>query len=476
MAQPVPGGPAPGLQVPAAADQEPAVADNGAADNPPRQQRRRRGTIFAVTLPLTLPVDPNCRQRALASVRQFRLPAGYNPRLPDPPIADDDIGQPPPDGTNPVLETFVVAKESYHNSVSGLSHHLHLFLRYKIGFHVERLRRFLVLQFPNLSIHVQPCKSEKAWISYITKSDEIPYHNTSQKYFALAPLVYAWAQRTRVFRYKDPFVSQHVTYVNYLRKYLAEENSERAAAEIVDFSFHPVATMPDVPWTRVVGEWWNRFISTVGHKRPHLYLYGPPNMGKSTLIHDLILSLPGLATRVYVPDIDTKFAWGSLDPNLHRVILMDETDLAHFGIATLKLLLDGRPFRANIKGAPGIMITWPHPVIMISNYNPQQRYNPVGMMERLLLTHADVPWFDAPLIPIPRWYPEDPQTPHIRNIHQFDPDLPIPVAIAEHDLNEAAPNAVSQQGTTYPTLTMHFLHLCSNAYYYSASMRSNPQL
>lgn len=96
-----------------------------------------------------------------------------------------------------------------------------------------------------------------------------------------------------------------------------------------------------------------------------MYLYGPPNTGKTTLVSSAV-------------DFDKAFFAGrdkwwmeGFNAALHSFVVIDEFDWSHFSCPKeLLKLLAGEMFVGNIKGKSTIWFSLKLPVIMITNEDP----------------------------------------------------------------------------------------------------------
>lgn len=165
-------------------------------------------------------------------------------------------------------------------------------------------------------------------------------------------------------------------------------------------------------WHIKVLNWWNDWvINGYRHKKKQLYLWGPPNTGKSTFILRLIeLSLKQSAIEEYGTDNsvnvhlncedqimrptpnDKCFAWQSFNEEKHNVVIMEEFHISEYCVADLKKLLAGETFVANVKNGRSKKIKLQMPMILISNFEPPCEASSVeyrGIMERLHVITAD---------------------------------------------------------------------------------------
>lgn len=117
--------------------------------------------------------------------------------------------------------------------------------------------------------------------------------------------------------------------------------------------------------------WWNECVTNWVNKFPALYLYGPSNSGKTTIITDWLLK-DLKSDQIYRPTRNDEFAWQSFNSNKHLVVVIDECDLKKFDIDEWKQCMQGSVVSVKIKGGERRDIAVKCPIIHISNYEPLQ--------------------------------------------------------------------------------------------------------
>lgn len=99
-------------------------------------------------------------------------------------------------------------------------------------------------------------------------------------------------------------------------------------------------------------------------KDQQLYLYGPPDVGKSTFIRTL---LKDYSSGIIYPSCGEFFLDG-FHPNNHRVVLFEEFDEKRYPLSVLNVLLEGGVVSINRKGLRPISVSVRGVVcILISN-------------------------------------------------------------------------------------------------------------
>lgn len=301
------------------------------------------------------------------------------------------------------LVTYVIGVERSPIS-DNVSHHAHVFLEF-----AERhyLRDVLSVAscITDGQCDVQACRSKKSAIKYCTKEDKFPLFNCKLSDTHFNYRVFVWASNSKMFNVTDDFVVEHRFCYRFLERYHAEmkRNSLRP------FSCFNVPKTSYMGWPLEVVEWWGNMLINTDHKAPMLYLCGPSNTGKTTLIEQLI----GKHNMDFVFYPSTgKFAYQSLNCDFHRIVLFEEFDYEHCNKSMLKRLLERKPFPAPVKCGLDKIIDFKGLVIMVSNDMPP---NDPAIRNRLRVVIANVLSKTLPPCPVPKVeVPEDlPLSPEI---------------------------------------------------------------
>lgn len=292
------------------------------------RQRRKPGRLFFITISLVSEVE-GAREHLLS-------------------LFDD-------------LVSYCVALER-SSSKSKAVVHLHAFLEFNDNLLVEDLREYLVLIYDTERVNIQPCRSKRSCVKYISKEDVGLLTNIKVSDLNFNYQLYCWASSVDKFDFTDPFVVQHRFCYRFVKQYFD------------DFKFHEGNVFKGFNrvegcwhnWSMDVCIWWNKYYNFFKIKRPCLYLYGPGNVGKSTFIENLI----GRNNLKYVfyPGVGKFFMQGFRE-GYHRLILFEEFDMKFFSVALLKRLLEGRPYAYPVKCEPDKIITFTGPIIFVSNYD-----------------------------------------------------------------------------------------------------------
>lgn len=133
------------------------------------------------------------------------------------------------------------------------------------------------------------------------------------------------------------------------------------------------------PIKEQIKEWYNDYIRNWHEKKKALYLYGPSDSGKTTVINKWLLQDLSIYD-IHRPTRNDEFAWQKFNQNKHLVVVMDECDLRKYDIDVWKELVGGSTCEVRVKGGSSKLITIKCPIIHISNYEPLDK---IGVLNRL---------------------------------------------------------------------------------------------
>lgn len=279
------------------------------------------------------------------------------------------------------IVTFCVAVEISKVS-SSVENHLHAFLEFDSPCFVDELADYIRVFAACNHVNVQPCRSRKSCLRYISKEDRDLYFNCRVTELNFNYRAYHWAKNAVRFSFIDPFVMEHRFCYRFLQQVFSDVKKE-SEVSFQGFKVHPLVY--GLSWVDSVCTWWNSRVLTHGYKRKQLYLWGESNTGKSSFVERLV----GKRNQSFIfnPDIG-KFAYSDFDNSLHKIIIFEEFDLKYHVISFLKRLLEGRTFAAPVKCGPPKYIKFNGPVIFVSNENlPNDVDN--ALRNRLLVVEAD---------------------------------------------------------------------------------------
>lgn len=273
------------------------------------------------------------------------------------------------------------------NVSSRIDYHLHCFLEFKSNIKVNDLADYIRVLVDGVRVDVQPCRSRKSTLKYITKEDRAPFYNCKLSELHFNYRAYQWAVNSPVFRYEDVFVMEHRFCYRYLEKLHAEVRLMKAVGSSrlrsVDIFYH-------CGWAQSVVDWWNKRISSKVHKAKQLLLRGVSNVGKSTFIEKLVGSQN--MGCVFMPDVG-KFAFQGFDSSLHKVVLFEEFNPQYHCMSMLKRLLAGEAFAAPVKCAFAKLIKFRGPVIFVMQDTTVWDME-AAFINRLCIVEATSPYWE----------------------------------------------------------------------------------
>lgn len=212
---------------------------------------------------------------------------------------------------------------------------------------------------------VQACRSVKTWLKYITKEDQLAILRQVSPHECSLYLQTAILAKKRAFRWNDPHVAAHANTAHVVRNMweaFREENEDDVSCSMVPYPL-PLA-VGEFTWMRNAVAIINNYIAQPDFKRPHLYLWGEPNSGKSTFVNCL-LDLMGW-TPVFPLKFKSSFWLSQIDKTKH-VILMDDFRPDDYVESELLNLLQGGYMSRQKKGQDPTTFRWRKPIILTSN-------------------------------------------------------------------------------------------------------------
>lgn len=180
------------------------------------------------------------------------------------------------------LVTYCATCENYKTSENHV-YHMHIYLKFRKRTYVNDLRNFILDHFLiEREMDVQPAKSTKSILRYITKHDCRPYFNCSSSAFAISYKITEYLNEVgdKGFDATHPFVKGHYFMHKYLERAVETRQRQLLLEKYKHVVLKPVKRVQDCNWAMTVVKWWNDFVSKpYEHKKKQLFIYGPPNMG-----------------------------------------------------------------------------------------------------------------------------------------------------------------------------------------------------
>lgn len=291
------------------------------------------------------------------------------------------------------LISYVVAVET-SKSAQKVSNHLHAFLEFANAVYVDDLREYIsvICTFSD-HIDVQPCRSKKSCVKYISKEDLNLVFNVKISDLHFNYRVFDWARSIAKFDHTHPFVTEHRFCYNFLAKYYKDFKKNSVGV----FGSFRTVKWAWAGWALDVVVWWNRVVSSeFVFKRQCLFLYGPSNTGKTSLIEFLV----GRSNMkfVFYPGVG-HFFMQDFDPDVHKIIMFEEFDFRSCTLNMLKRLLEGRPFAFPVKGGCDKIISFRGPIIFVSN---DCVIDDVAIQNRLFVVSAETPYWQEVKVLVPK--------------------------------------------------------------------------
>ncbi len=313
-----------------------------------------------------------------------------------------------------ICSKIVVSEEK---SYDGNMHH-HLFLRLKEFKHTIKGMSHMIkiayeidLNTEKETVHVEKCKSEKSYLIYITKHDTTPCKKgVSDSSLSFYYNSINWAKATEKYDLTHPFVLSHPQYYRLLGEVHSRVKEIEAASSKQKIRPLYYVCNEIITWNDKIINWWNDFIvNGHTHKKKQLYLFGEPDMGKTTFVEKLLQkcihspnqldkSHPDYNTEAYNAQVfrptpnEFKYAWQDFESDSYNLVIIDEFKVDEYNISDLKKILAGEWVVSNVKGMKAKKIQLKIPTIIISNFMPPSAdlsTKFTGLMERLYIVVAN---------------------------------------------------------------------------------------
>lgn len=325
------------------------------------QSRKKPGKQFFVTLSLEHKYS-TCRQDLVESVDVFC----------------------------PLLIYCVCLERSEVSTI--VDYHLHAFFEFIDNVYIEDLRTWILSLYDGLRLDIQPCRSKKSTLKYISKEDTTPYFTCKLTDLHFNYRSHHWAMSTPKFRTNHPFVKEHRFCYKFLERLHGEVQEQKLPL------FNPFRRVDywHVNWSLEVIEWWNANIGQRKIRQKQLYLWGPTKMGKTTMIENLIGR--SNAQFVFYPGVG-HFFMQDFNADVHKMIVFEEFEITHYYSSYLKRLLEGRTYSYGVKCGSNLTIKFNGPIIILSN---NYAINDAALEARLQVIHAPSPYWEGQKAVIPK--------------------------------------------------------------------------
>lgn len=283
-----------------------------------------------------------------------------------------------------VLEWLVSQHHVHQAIVSEEKHedgdpHLHVYLTYEKAKRISKADHFDIevaakTHHPN----IQTVKNMKDTVKYITKEDKEPaQHNIdfksilagkSSKFAVIAQSVMEGKSLLQINETDPGFVLQHK---RKLEEYQAWVVMKRPRTDLLPWQPVPV---PAFGSEYQLATWLNAnlFVASRPIKSPQLYLFSPPNCGKTTLVTWL-----SRFCRVYYMPLLEDF-YDFYDDDSYDLVVIDEFK-GQKQIQFLNQWLDGQPCTIRVKGGQRLK-NKNLPCIILSNWSLSDVYS--GAIEK----------------------------------------------------------------------------------------------
>lgn len=215
-----------------------------------------------------------------------------------------------------------VSEEAYHDSLDPVTgepsdvesgKHQHCYLKTVEPMKLVDLREYVLTLTDDIGFDLQPCKSRKSWLIYITKEDCHPF----MKNVRISELsLYARAQHHIKTKYRAP---RPVDTADHFM--VAAGNFRNVCINMADN--HIAVLREKVQNDRITMEpnmqcWLTRAIFKALVNREHVYIYGLPGLGKTELIDRYVQRF-----KCWRAGAVDRFMFGTLQEN-HEVVLFED--------------------------------------------------------------------------------------------------------------------------------------------------------
>lgn len=168
--------------------------------------------------------------------------------------------------------------------------HIHCFVEFTIPILLSDLGEYLRNLYCYQHLDIQPCRSKKSCLRYVSKEDTDLITNVKPSSLHFNYRVFKWASKVSKFDCTDPFVVEHRFNYKFLERYYSDF-VKKSAGQFMGLRKYSGILYDN--WMLEVVQWWNKCVNYVdswckGFKRKQIYIYGNTNLGKSSLVERVI--------------------------------------------------------------------------------------------------------------------------------------------------------------------------------------------
>jgi hypothetical protein len=292
----------------------------------------------------------------------------------------------------PISESYVVGQERHADG----NLHFHAVFKTVESFFLACLRAYLFIYLdPGAGLDLQVVRNKRACVHYVCKEDWDParFGDVFKKELPFSVVCMDWVKENKIFSLQHSFILAHWTSYRFCenlhREYWMSQAGELVPSNLLKLVEHLGDSFKvddmlfrNVEWVEDVFNWMqDSFVEPRRHKMPQLYLYGVPNVGKTSLINSM-LRMDG----IFFAGRD-KWWMEGFRPDQFAAIILDEFNWETFSCKKeLLKLLAGETFVANIKGVSPMRISVNIPVMMVTNDEPP---SDPAFNVRIKLVYAD---------------------------------------------------------------------------------------
>lgn len=265
------------------------------------------------------------------------------------------------------FKSIVVGEEDYHPPLdcdTGLpvdgdqGKHHHCFLETREPMQLVEIQAIVNTLTDDKGYDLQVCKSRNSWIKYITKSDGAPFlFNVSVSECSL----FARAQNHIKNKYKRPSpidtADDFMVSAGNFRNVIIDMANRHVKKLRCELQAQRTSFEPNMEC------WFTRHVYKCLLDNKHIYLYGPPGVGKTETVDRIVKSFS-----TWRSNQNDKWMFGTLEEN-HRYAVFEDFDLYGFSqLPTLLSIMDGKPVSISEKYKNDEIKMFSVCCIFISNY------------------------------------------------------------------------------------------------------------